>query len=232
MASIPGAVLICASSPYARRGALWDAFRRHWGKVGAPLVWRATTREMNPGIRQSVIDNALERDTASASAEYLAEFRSDIEAFVTREVVEACVAPGTFERPYTSGIRYRAFVDPSGGSNDAMTLAIGHRQEPGGQHDQPDRQGHAGGAVQDGERHGVREAIHRQMRGQGSCRHASYLFRSRCSDLSFPNRQIAWAQDPPDRRSPPGFQHRLARGPGRGPPPARVAFPHCRQLTA
>ena len=128
MASIPGAMLLCASSPYARRGALWDAFRRFWGKSDGPLVWRASTREMNPTIRQSVIDKALERDHASASAEYLAVFRSDIEAFVNREVVEACVSPGMLERPYLSGQRYQAFVDPSGGSNDAMTLAIAHRE--------------------------------------------------------------------------------------------------------
>ena len=32
LATIPGAMLICASSPYARRGALWDAYRRHWGR--------------------------------------------------------------------------------------------------------------------------------------------------------------------------------------------------------
>lgn len=126
MATIPGAMLLCASSPYARRGALWDAFRRYWGKSGTPLVWKATTREMNATVRQSIIDAALERDTPSASAEYLAEFRSDIEAFVTREVVEACVSPGVFERPRMLSARYQAFVDPSGGSNDAMTLAIAH----------------------------------------------------------------------------------------------------------
>ena len=32
MATIPGAMLLCASSPYARRGALWDAHRRHYGQ--------------------------------------------------------------------------------------------------------------------------------------------------------------------------------------------------------
>lgn len=129
MATIPDAVLICASSPYARRGALWDAYRRWWGKDSAPLVWKATTREMNPTVPHAVVDAALERDHASASAEYLAEFRSDIEAFVSREVVEACVSPGQYERPPLSGLRYVAFVDPSGGSNDAMTLAIGHRAD-------------------------------------------------------------------------------------------------------
>ncbi|CCE97207.1 conserved hypothetical protein [Sinorhizobium fredii HH103] len=128
MASIPTSMLLCASSPHARRGALWDAFKRYWGKDDAPLVWKATTREMNPTIPQSVVDRALERDHSSAMAEYGAEFRSDIEDFVSLEVVEACVSPGVRERPPLSNIRYRAFVDPSGGSNDSMTLAIGHRE--------------------------------------------------------------------------------------------------------
>lgn len=126
MASIPGSVLICASSPYARRGALWDAYKTHWGQDGAPLVWKAQTRDMNPTIRQSVIDRAYERDPASASAEYGAEFRKDIEAFVSLEVVRACITEGVVERAPEPGIRYRAFVDPSGGVSDAMTLAIGH----------------------------------------------------------------------------------------------------------
>ena len=129
MATIPGAVLLCASSPYARRGALWDAFKRYWGKEGAPLVWRATSREMNPTLPQSVVVAAMERDPASASAEYMAEFRSDIEAFVSREAVEACVSPGVLERPYVEGLSYRGFVDPSGGSHDPMTLAIAHRED-------------------------------------------------------------------------------------------------------
>lgn len=126
MASIPGAMLISASSPYARRGALWDAYRRYWGQNGAPLVWKATTREMNPRIDQSVIERALERDAASAAAEFLAEFRRDIEAFVSLEVVEGCIDPGVRERPRSHACHYHAFVDPSGGSNDAMTLAIAH----------------------------------------------------------------------------------------------------------
>lgn len=129
MASIPGSVLLCASSPYARKGALWDAFKRYWGKDDAPLVWKATTRQMNPTIRQSVIDQALERDHASASAEYLAEWRSDIETFIDREVVEAAVDPGVYERAPVSSIAYSAGVDPAGGSGgDSFTLAISHAE--------------------------------------------------------------------------------------------------------
>jgi hypothetical protein len=129
MATIPGAMLICASSAYARRGALWDAFKRWYGKAGAPLVWVATTREMNPTISQTVVDAALDRDRASASAEYLSQFRSDIEDFVSLDVVEACVSSGVRERGYERRHRYQAFVDPSGGSNDAFTLAIGHVED-------------------------------------------------------------------------------------------------------
>jgi hypothetical protein len=130
MATIPNAMLLCASSPYARRGALWDAHRRHFGKDGDPtLVWQAPTRTMNPTVPQRVIDEATERDPASAAAEYGAQFRSDVESFVNREAVEACVSVGVRERPPLSGVTYSAFVDPSGGSADSMTLAIGHQED-------------------------------------------------------------------------------------------------------
>jgi hypothetical protein len=66
MATIPGAMLLCASSPYARRGALFDAHRKHFGKDGHPvLVWHAPTRAMNPTVPQSVIDEAMERDSTA-----------------------------------------------------------------------------------------------------------------------------------------------------------------------
>ncbi|MEK1890736.1 MAG: hypothetical protein AAAB35_24870 [Phyllobacterium sp.] len=137
MATIPGALLLCASSPYARRGALWDAYRRYWpsenqnpetGFDTSPLVWKATTREMNPTVPQRLIDEAMERDPASARAEYLAEFRADLEALLTREAVRACVVPGARELLPARGHRYFAFVDPSGGSSDSMTLGIAHRE--------------------------------------------------------------------------------------------------------
>ena len=128
MLTIPDSLLICASSPYARRGALWDSYRKHYGKDDASvLVWRAPTLVMNPSVPRGVIDEAFEADPSSAAAEYGAEFRTDVETFVSREVVEACVAVGCFERPPVLDEYYSAFVDPSGGSSDAMTLAVGHR---------------------------------------------------------------------------------------------------------
>jgi hypothetical protein len=84
---------------------------------------------MNPTVPQRVIDEAMERDLASAMAEYGAEFRSDIESFVSREAVEACISVGVRERAPLPDTHYVAFVDPSGGSADSFTIAIGHKQE-------------------------------------------------------------------------------------------------------
>jgi hypothetical protein len=126
MVTIPGAMLLCASSPYARRGALWDAYHRHFGKEGDVLVWKATTKEMHASVPQRTVDEALERDPAHAAAEWLAEFRTDVESFLSREAVEAAVAHGVLERMPLLTVGYSAFVDPSGGGSDSMTLAMGH----------------------------------------------------------------------------------------------------------
>jgi hypothetical protein len=128
MATVPGALLLCISSPYARRGALWDAYRQHFGKDGDPvLVWQAPTAAMNPLVDEQVIAEAYAQDEAAAAAEYGAEFRRDIESFVSREAVEACVIPGRRELPAAVGTRYCGFVDPSGGSADSFTLAVAHQ---------------------------------------------------------------------------------------------------------
>ncbi|MCX7313923.1 MAG: hypothetical protein NTV56_19970 [Alphaproteobacteria bacterium] len=127
MSTIPGAMLLCASSPYARRGALWDAYQRYYAKDAPVLVWKAPTRLMNPTVPQSVIDEAVERDPASAGAEYMAEFRSDIESFISIEAVRACIVAGVRERAPERQYRYVAFVDPSGGSSDSYTMAIAHK---------------------------------------------------------------------------------------------------------
>ena len=123
-----GGPLILASSPYAKSGVLWDTYRQHFGTKGDPLtlVAHGPSCTFNATLSQRVIDRALAKDRPRALAEYMAEFRQDIEGFVALEVVEACV--GDFrEQQAVAGITYRAFVDPSGGSEDSFTLAISHR---------------------------------------------------------------------------------------------------------
>ena len=116
------------SSPYARRGELWRLYQKHFGPNGDPLVLVAqgSSRTFNPSLPQSVVDRAIERDPASAAAEFGAEFRRDIESFVSIESVMACVNANVFERPPQGGNNYFGFCDPSGGSADSMTLCVGH----------------------------------------------------------------------------------------------------------
>ena len=130
MAQFPEALLLCASSPHSRRGELWRAYEKFYGKEDRRvLVWQAPTAVMNPSIAKEVIAEAYERDPAWAAAEYGATFRSDLETFVEREIVSACVDSGVRERPPVAGLRFESFTDPSGGSSDSMTCAVGHLQD-------------------------------------------------------------------------------------------------------
>jgi hypothetical protein len=111
---------------------LWDAFKKHYGAAGDPLILvaRGASRDLNPSLPQSVIDREYAKDAASAAAEYGANFRADIESFVTIEVVERCVGDYTERAPLFEH-RYHGFVDPSGGSSDAFTVAISHWESSG-----------------------------------------------------------------------------------------------------
>ena len=38
MVTIPGAMLLCASSPISRKGVLWEAYRKHYAKPDDPVL--------------------------------------------------------------------------------------------------------------------------------------------------------------------------------------------------
>ena len=123
-----GGKLIALSSPYARRGVLWENYRRHWEKPNPRiLVAQAASRTMNPELPERVVEDALKEDAPRASAEYLAQFRSDIEQFLTVEMIDQTMRNEPMTFPYQRGTDYFAFVDPAGGGADEFTMAIGHR---------------------------------------------------------------------------------------------------------
>ena len=124
-----GGLLACISSPHAKRGELYGTFKRHFGQDGhrAILVANAPSRTMNPSLSRRVVDRAYDEDPDSAAAEYGARFRSDVEQFVSREAIEACVAADVKVRSPLSGVRYSGFCDPSGGTSDAMAMAVAHQ---------------------------------------------------------------------------------------------------------
>jgi hypothetical protein len=122
-------MLIGISSPYASRGLLWEKFNKHYGQDGDVLVAKAPTWVMNKTVSRDTgeIAEAFKEDFAYANAEFGGEFRNDLEAFISQQVLDAVTDPD-FERPYHPGFGYTCFVDPSGGSNDAMTMAISHME--------------------------------------------------------------------------------------------------------
>src|SRR6185436_6762143 len=93
------------------------------------LVARGASREFNETLPQKVVDRALERDPEKARSEYLAQFRDDISTFIGHAAVQRLVTAGVSEREPVTTRSYVAFVDPSGGVGDSMTLGIAHWQD-------------------------------------------------------------------------------------------------------
>lgn len=140
MLGIKNAMIVMLSSPYAKRGVLYENHRKAYGKDLTPkgepqtreLVWQADTLSMRPSDDPELLEEIraeYEDDPESAKAEYGANFRSDLENIYSIVALEAVAVPGRIEQPYRTGVRYRAFVDPSGGSSDSYVVAIAHDEE-------------------------------------------------------------------------------------------------------
>lgn len=129
LATVGGPLLIL-SSPYARRGVLWDLYRKHYGPTGSPrvLVIQAPTQRMHKSATLAEEEaEAYRDDPVSAAAEWGAQFRTDSEAFVSIETVQACTPSGVKEIPPAPNTEYFAFVDVSGGMADSHAMAIAHK---------------------------------------------------------------------------------------------------------
>ncbi len=129
LARVPGSVLAVVSSPYARRGELWRTWKERFGKDDSDsvLVVQADTLTLNPAFDEREIERAYAEDPVAASAEYGAQFRTNVSGFISREAVEGCTVPGRRELPPVQGVSYTGFVDFAGGSGqDSATLAITH----------------------------------------------------------------------------------------------------------
>lgn len=132
LGNVPDSLLLGISTGYSKSGPLWEAYRDKYGQDDKDiLVWKAGTLEMNPTYRKSVIDKALKEDFTAARAEYFGEFREDLETYLSTEALDAVIVPGRYELPKVAGASYYAFVDPSGGRGDAMTLSICHKENSG-----------------------------------------------------------------------------------------------------
>jgi hypothetical protein len=119
--------LLGFSSPHSRRGHLWEMYRANYGRDDSPvLVIQAPGTLLNPTINASIIERARAEDPVAARSEWDAQFREDISQFLTDDDIDRTVVPGRKDMPRLPSCNYAAFVDPSGGRHDAMTLAIAH----------------------------------------------------------------------------------------------------------
>jgi hypothetical protein len=106
-----------------------DGDAQDWdGPDGSPLVLvaKGSTRDFNPLIDQADIDLELERDPERNRAELLAEFRSDIDSFISLEVVESCVGD-FYEISPSHRWGYFLFIDSSGNREDSFCIAVAHK---------------------------------------------------------------------------------------------------------
>ncbi len=129
MLGVPGALLLAVSSPYARKGVLWEAYQAHWGQNDdRVLVWNASTMDMRPDLSPeflSFLEDELRADPVAFDSEYRAKFRRDVEAYISLEQVQAVIVEGRAVVPATRGGRFVAFLDAAGGGGgDSAALAI------------------------------------------------------------------------------------------------------------
>jgi hypothetical protein len=90
-------------------------------KLAESMEPKELIRDMNPSVSRSFIDAHMADDPARAQAEYLAQFRTDVERFIPPEIVEACV--GDFrERSPMTGLVYSGFVELAVVENFAALL--------------------------------------------------------------------------------------------------------------
>jgi hypothetical protein len=128
LATVNG-LMIGVSSVYRKSGLLFQKYRDHFGRDGDDvLVVAGASRIFNETLDEGVINRARLADPEAARAEWGAEFRNDLESYVSFDVVQGCIGDHVEMGPLAKH-RYTCFVDPAGGSGtDSFTLAIAHKE--------------------------------------------------------------------------------------------------------
>lgn len=131
--STTGGKLVILSSPYGQTGALWEIHRQHFGRDDSTtLVWQASAPDMNPSLPADYLEKMKRDDPEAYRSEVLGEFRAGVSTFFDPIALDACIVPDRRELLPAQGVRYCAFTDPSGGSQDSFALAIGHEDRQQG----------------------------------------------------------------------------------------------------
>jgi hypothetical protein len=88
---------------------------------------------LNPTLDAEIIEAAYADDPEAARSEWGGEFRQDVTAYLTDDIIDRALCPGERSRPRLVEYEYVGFVDPAGGvaGGDAMTCAVAHAELAG-----------------------------------------------------------------------------------------------------
>jgi len=126
-AIVEGGIIFGISSVFNRQGILYENYQEHFGHDDDDvLIWKASTLTMNPLFSVKKIEREKTKDIKVAMAEYESEWRDDISSLYSSQDIEEAIVPGRNDLLKSDGLRYFAFVDPSGGRRDSAALAIAH----------------------------------------------------------------------------------------------------------
>jgi hypothetical protein len=125
--------LIAISTPYRRSGLLHAKHRDHYGIAGDDvLVVQGDSATFNPTLSAALIEGHRASDPEAATAEWDAQFRTDLVQFLPEDLIEMAIDRSRPpELPPQPGVRYQCFVDASGGRHDAFTVCLGHKDSAG-----------------------------------------------------------------------------------------------------
>ena len=127
-------MLVGISTPYRKLGLLHQKHRDHYGVDGDDvLVVQGPSKVFNPSLADAVIAAQRAADPTAAGAEWDADFRAGISAYLDDALIDAAVE---YDRPLElaprGGVYYQAFTDPAGGVGaDSYTLVIAHKDNVG-----------------------------------------------------------------------------------------------------
>ncbi|HMK87258.1 MAG TPA: hypothetical protein VK437_14955 [Steroidobacteraceae bacterium] len=128
LTTIPGALLLCASSTYMQAGIAYEQYAKHHGRdTSNVLIWKADTLTMNPSFSSQVVAAAYEADALDAAAEYGAGWLAHRRQHLPDELVDAALVPDRLSLARITGVQYVCFVDVSAGVSDRSALGIAHR---------------------------------------------------------------------------------------------------------
>jgi hypothetical protein len=87
-----GGMLIAISTPYRRTGLLYTKHRDHFGHEGDDvLVIQGDSKTFNPLLSEELVQSHRSADPEGSIAEWDAQFRSDIAAFLTEDLIELAI---------------------------------------------------------------------------------------------------------------------------------------------